>query len=86
MKTASFSLALALVASPVFAIDMGFSGTVSMGLFGTSSGSEIGVTPYLGIEAEATISFEIGDDALTVGVILPIDVDIVDESFLPSHR
>lgn len=85
MKTALAALGLALVATPALAIDMEFTGAISMGLVGTSSGGDSGVSPFVGVDAEATISFELGD-ALTVGIIVPLEGEIMDDSFLPASR
>ncbi|GAB5446603.1 hypothetical protein [Gymnodinialimonas sp.] len=85
MKTVITALTLSLLATPVVAIDLEFTGDISMGLVGTSSGGESGVSPFVGVDAEATISFELGD-ALTVGIVLPLDGEIVDDGVLPGHR
>lgn len=85
MKTTILAFGLFFAAAPAFAFEADFTGTVSMGLFGASSGGESGITPYLGVDAEATVTFELGD-ALTVGIIIPLNGEIMDDSFLPAHR
>lgn len=85
MKTMILTLGFFCAAAPVFAFEADFSGTVSMGVIGTSSGGESGISPFVGVDAEATVTFELGD-ALTVGIIFPLDAEIYDDSFLPSHR
>ena len=85
MKAILLTLGFFCAAAPALAFEADFSGSVSMGLISTSANGDSGISPFVGVDAEATVTFELGD-ALTVGVVIPLNAEIYDDSFLPTHR
>ncbi len=89
MKPLLLALPLMATTSMAYAEGLDFSGTVSMGLQGTTVNGETEVSPYARMQGTVSYSVET-DNGVTFVLALEFDQALVNSSphmeFLPGHR
>jgi hypothetical protein len=66
--------AMLLASAPAQAIDLDFSGSVGMGLIGTSGASAQPISPYATLDTRFDFSIET-DGGVTIGLTVPLSLD-----------